>query len=65
MGKIVPPSSIYLATKLTFGKYKGYNMYEIIKLDVSYAKWLRGTVFEESYIDQRVNKMIKYYLAKK
>lgn len=61
--QIYGDKSIYLATKLTFGKYKDKDksIYQIIKEDIDYADWLINTAFKDKNIDSRVIRMFNEY----
>ncbi len=50
--------SIYLSTKIWFGKYKTMSVYEVIKHDIKYAEWLIYTALAANYKDGRVKEMI-------
>lgn len=47
--------SIYLSTKIWFGKYKTMSVYEIIKHDIKYAEWLIYAALAVNYKDDRVS----------
>ena len=54
-------NSIFLSTKIWFGKYKekDKSIYQIIVEDLDYADWLLSKALEDRYIDPRVWKMFK------
>lgn len=57
--------SIYLSTKLWFGKYKGKSIYELIQEDIKYTDWLFDEPLAANYKDDKVKKMFNEYWERK